>query len=240
LPASPFFMLARLAILLLFLVSTICGGVAVSAQEVEFNPRYDGISSKKKSGVEGTPTPSAAVEVLYSFDRWRPQLSEICRLLEVDRRRERLFAFIVSQLKARPKNTSYRSLLQEARIDCASRVTAKASPTPDRRATKEEELTPTPEAVPTPAAARYPSVELLNYLSAVSVEMYKRDPGSGGTFEAVNVFVNTLLAEKDLTAAERDYYDIFRAYFLAAWDGRPGGPFEPTPIPRERIRELFQ
>jgi hypothetical protein len=234
-------MRARSAIALVLLIASLAGSSVVSAQEVEFRPRYDGIVTKKRS-VEGTPTPipESVVEILYSFERWRPQMSEICRLLEVDHRRERVFLFVNSQLKLRPKNTSYRSLLHEARIDCASRSTSKgrSSPTPRKAKDGEEVAIPTP--IPTPVAARYPSTELVNYLSAVSIEMYKRDPGVGGTFEAVSIFMNTLLAEKDLTPAERDYFEIVRAFFLASWDGRPGGPLEPTPVSRERIRELFQ
>lgn len=214
------------------------------AQEVEFHPRYDGIPVKKGSKGAATPTPrtDSSSGVIYSFARWRAGITDVCRLLELDRRRERVYRFVASELKSRPKNTSLRALLQEVKVDCASRSGVKPAPGPTSAPTgaSAETPEPAPTSEPGPASARYPSTELLNQLSALSAEMYERDAGPGGAFEAVNLFTSALLAQKDLTAAERDYFGIFRAFLLAAWEGRPGGPLEPTPVSREKIKELFQ
>ena len=214
------------------------------AQEVEFHPRYDGIPVKKGSKGAATPTPrtDSSGGVIYSFARWKTGISDVCRLLELDRRRERVYRFVVSELKARPKSTSLRALLQEVKVDCASRSGVKPAPGPTLApaGAPAETPEPAPTGEPAPASARYPSTELLNQLSALSAEMYERDAGAAGAFEAVNLFTGALLAQKDLTAAERDYFGIFRAFLLAAWEGRPGGPLEPTPVSREKIKELFQ
>jgi hypothetical protein len=226
------------------LVAVLGPTLFAGAQEVEFHPRYDGIPVKKGARGAVTPTPVSdpSAGVIYSFARWRPAISDVCRLLELDRRRERVYLFVVSELKARPKSTSLRALLQEIKLDCTPKSGVRASPSPTSTpgGVAADSTVVSPVAESSLESARYPSTELLHQVSVLSAEMYERDAGRGGAFEAVKLFTDSLLAQKDLTPAERDYFGTLQAFFLAAWDGRPGGPLEPTPVPREKIKELFQ
>lgn len=101
---------------------------------------------------------------------------------------------------------------------------------------------PSPTASPTPQPARYPSTELIDAASRLSQGLYELEPGfgAGTTFEATQRLSRDLLSQKDLSPAERDYYSIFSAYLLSAWEGRPGSPLDPRVQAKEDVSELFQ
>ncbi len=113
-------------------------------------------------------------------------------------------------------------------------------------AESEEQPIPTPTVVispspsPTPQPARYPSTELVDAASRLSQSLYELEPGFGNTFVATQRLSEDLLRQKDLTAAERDYYSIISSYLLSAWEGRPGSPLDPRVQAKEDVSELFQ
>jgi hypothetical protein len=110
----------------------------------------------------------------------------------------------------------------------------------------EEQPVSTPTAAatstpaPTPQPERHPSTELVDAVSRLSQGLYELEPGFGNTFFATQKLSEDLLGQKDLTPAERDYYSIFSAYLLSAWEGRPGSPLDPRVRAKEDVSELFQ
>jgi hypothetical protein len=66
------------------------------------------------------------------------------------------------------------------------------------------------------------------------------EPGAGSTFKAVKGFEVRLMALKDLTPGERDYYGVLSTYLLSAWQGREDSALEPKRLKREEIADLFQ
>jgi len=94
-------------------------------------------------------------------------------------------------------------------------------------------------ATPTqrPPEQRYPSVALLDLASRFSTRVYELDPDNGPTSQMFRALAATVQGQKDLSSAEREYYDIFFSYLLAAWDGRVDSTKLPTPTPEARVLE---
>lgn len=231
----------------------------VWAQEAPFKPRWDGVErSKRTRPAISTPDSSSTGEnaAVYSFDRYSGKLREICNLMELDRRRERLGKVAFDDIRNGSPCKSCRALLKEVVEQCQYRKRVVLRPTPAPKATPPSEpsdgpgeQTPPPSTERTPStataiptdlgAARYPRTDLLDRTSALSAEFYERDAGDGPTFESVKYFTDILIGQTDLTPAERDYFGIFATYLLSAWKGRDESPLEDAGPSREEVRALF-
>ena len=86
---------------------------------------------------------------------------------------------------------------------------------------------------------RYPSVAMLDHVSRLSISLYESDPGEGATAQMLHHLAKTVREAPDLSAPEREYYDILFTYLLAAWDGRVDSTTLPPPTPSSAIREMF-
>jgi len=105
-------------------------------------------------------------------------------------------------------------------------------------------------AVPTGAAtpavagarreARYPSTAVLDDASRVSTATYAVDSGEGQVAEMFRYFAKTVREAPGLSVAEREYYDIFLTYLLAAWAGRVDSTKLPTPTPSRELESFFE
>ena len=122
------------------------------------------------------------------------------------------------------------------------------SQAPDGKATEEGAdggpvLHETPvSATPTraPRQERYPSVALINEASRLSTAVYVLDSGDGQVAKMFRYFAKTVRETPDMSSPEREYYDIFLTYLLAAWDGRVDSTKLPTPTPSAALRDFFE
>lgn len=213
----------------------------VWAQDVAFTPRYDGVESKKGKKQREDPVLSTTPKPvpIYSFQRYDPELSEICELLERDGQREKVRELSERQDKKDNTCASCRFFARQVVASCKPIFAKKrVSPVPALPAEAAAEETPTPG--PNRRAAEYPSTELIDRVSAFGTLLYDRDPGDGAVFPAVRGWADGLINNPDLASSERGYLDIFREYLLAAWKNRPGNPLEPSPLPKAKIQELFE
>jgi len=108
------------------------------------------------------------------------------------------------------------------------------------------------EAVATPTAVsplngtsgrsqlRYPSTEVLDQASRVSVATYESDNGAGQDAEMFRYFAKTIRENSDLSPPEREYYDVFLTYLLAAWAGRVDATKLPPPTPAHELNSFFE
>ena len=228
-------------------VSIACSRHAVS-QEPELKPRWDGVVKPKRSKPpEERQQAPASIEnhALYSFDRYADQLRQICNLLERDHRRERLSRAAFDEIRIGVACKSCKAFLREVVEQCHYRKTVVPRPTVATKQATEtpatDGATPTGAAsVTTLAAARYPLTEALDRVSSLSSMLYERDGGDGTVFESVRFFADVLMRLEDLSPAERDYYGIFTAYLLSAWDGRPNSLLESHAPLKEDVRSLFE
>jgi hypothetical protein len=53
-------------------------------------------------------------------------------------------------------------------------------------------------------------------------------------------FASTIRSTTDLSPAEREYYDIFLTYLLAAWSGRVDTANQPPPTPSADLEDFFE
>jgi hypothetical protein len=101
-----------------------------------------------------------------------------------------------------------------------------------------------PTVVPTPTRApkdvRYPSTAALDQASRVSTSTYALDSGEGQVAEMFRYFASTIRGTSDLSAAEREYYDIFLTYLLAAWSGRVDTTNQAPPTPSADLEDFFE
>lgn len=236
--------------LFLSLLSALLGqaatGCAAQAQEVDFNPRWDAVEKPKRVRTpENTLKPELAGQVapVFSFDRYSYRLREICNLMELDHRRERLGKIAFDDIRNGTPCKSCRALLKEVVEQCQYRKKVVIRPTAAPKSSPASAATtpnspekPEPEA---PPSARYPRTDLLDATSSLSAEFYERDSGDGATFESVKHLVDIIVGQADLSPAERDYFGIFTAYLVSAWSGRPDSPLETSEPSKEEVRELF-
>ncbi len=229
---------------------TVSGRHAVS-QEVEFKPRWDGVAKPKRPKQNVEPkgaSSSSEAPALYSFHRYAGQLRQICDLLERDHRRERVGQVAFDEIRAGMECKSCKAFLREIVEQChyrkkpVVRQTVTPAPAMENDATPSTDAaTPTPAAsASVPQAARHPLTETLDRTSSFSSELYERDAGEGAIFESVRFFADVLMKQEDLSPAEREYYGIFTAYLLSAWDGRPNSPLEGQAPSRQDVRALFE
>jgi hypothetical protein len=236
----------------------VLGGVAlaginiglVTAQEVEFKPRWDGVEKprrEKKPANRPQTITTPETPIIYSFDRYSKQLRGICNLLERDHRRERVGSVAFDEVRSGASCKSCKAFLKEVIEQCEYRK--KLAPLPTGTVVSADiPATPSGDVVPSsptaasdsPGAARYPLTELLDRAGELSSELYERDRGEGALFESVTYFVNLLMKRSDLTPGERDYYGIFTTYLLSAWEGRPESPLESGAASKQEVQSLFK
>lgn len=101
-----------------------------------------------------------------------------------------------------------------------------------------------PTVVPTPTKApkdvRYPSTAALDQASRVSTSTYALDSGGGQVAEMFRYFASTIRSTSDLSPSEREYYDIFLTYLLAAWSGRVDATNQAPPTPSAGLEDFFE
>ena len=235
-------------------LSVALGATEAAAQEVPFNPRYDGIADRKTNPATPTPDPSAKQTAVYSFARFAPLFKVMCEGLEADRRSARVFAVATVGLKEEVSCPSCRAFYRQLVQSCAAPRQKKPKETPtaaaedatSSKAGVEAEQQPTPTLAPTatptatPQPDRYPRAEVIDAASRLSISLYDMEPGEGSPFKAVRSFEARVLALKDLTPGERDYFGVLLSYLLSAWDGREQELLKPKPLTRDDIADLFQ
>jgi hypothetical protein len=220
---------------------------SASAQEVSFTPRHDGISSERKRP-RRTPTPEinvARAPQLYSLGRFNLLFQEMCRLLEAEGRRERIFLVAKDAAGDEHECPSCRALARQIAQSCAPKARAQKGVTPD--VTSEMDGGGSSRQSQVEGAddggnerKRYPRTDLIDVLSRISGGLYEFSPGAGAVFDALRSYELRLLASPGLTVGERDYYGIVLTYLFSAWDGRPGSPLgSATPSPEE-VADLVQ
>jgi hypothetical protein len=170
---------------------------------------------------------------------------EMCRLLEIEQRRQRVFLVAKVAAEDAQECSSCRALTRQIAQSCApkARVNKEGtrSPTPGEQG---GDLAPANEhedgKVDGKRLSRYPRTDLIEVLSRLSDGLYDFSPGQGPVFVALKSLEHRLLAAPDLTVGEKEYYGIVLAYLFSAWAGRPGSPLEiATPSPEE-VAELFK
>lgn len=237
----------------------VCCAVALSvpgtalAQDVPFNPRFDGTNERKQKSATPTPDESAKQTSIYSFGRFASTFKAMCDGLAIDRRRGRVFDVATVGLREEVSCASCRAFYRQLVQSCAPprqkkpEVTPLASPpgedvAAEAGADQGQQATPspTPTATPTPQPDRYPSTEVIDAASRLGIGLYDMEPGEGSPFKAVRAFETRLLGQKDLTAGERDYFGVLLSYLLAAWQGREQELLKPKPPTRDDIADLFQ
>jgi hypothetical protein len=216
-------------------------------QEVSFTPRYDGVSHQAEQ-VKRTPTPKVEDVVrapqLYSLARFNSLFQDMCRLLVLDRRQERVFIVAQSAAEDEQECPTCRAFARQVAQSCATKASPKRSATPVPTAESGKQAAadvagPKNEVGGTPLY-RYPRTDLIDVLSRLSDSLYEFSPGQGPVFEALKSFEHRLSTAPDLTIGEKEYYGIVLAYLYSAWAGRPGSPLESaTPSPEE-VAELFK
>jgi hypothetical protein len=105
-----------------------------------------------------------------------------------------------------------------------------------------QEAIATPTASPAAATreTRYPSTEVLDDASRMSSSFYALDSGEGQVSEMVRYFAKTVRGTSELSAKEREYYDILLTYLLAAWDGRVDSTKLPPPTVGPEVDSFFE
>jgi|GEM_PF-2423734 len=239
-------------------------------QEDTFTPRYDAISPEKKRPKKKA-TPQIDVKKsppLYSMARYNLLFQEMCRLLEADARRDRVYRVSKEAVEEEQGCSSCRAFLRQMAQSCAPKAKLKKvdtpAPTPTITANPEgaqageirsaassdsiaepsqiaPEISETPDvAITEPQPRRYPRTDLVDVVSRLSDELHDFGPGPGSVFDAVKSFESHLIGVPDLSPGERDYYGVLLSYMFSAWEGRPDSPLSAgTPSPDE-IAELFQ
>ncbi len=222
-----------------------------AAQEVPFTPRHDAISpdsiransstrAKKTQTVEVNP---ARAPKLHSLARFNPLFMEMCQLLELEQRRERIQLVAKTASDDEQECPSCRAFARQIAQSCAPKPRMKKAT--KRNALGEQAATPTSVAGDNNHKGedklfkRYPRTDLIDVLSRLSEALYQDSPGQGPGFTAIKSFERRLFAVPDLAIGEREYFGIVIAYLYSAWAGRPGSPLEiATPSPAE-VAELF-
>jgi hypothetical protein len=180
---------------------------------------------------------------LLSFSKYENRLKQICTEMESDGRRERLAEVAAKEAKAIDSCPSCRALWRSIDRSCRKPVKIerpvrkKSAPKEGEEAALAEE-TPTPTPTPVPHRERYPSPAVLDLVSRLSDSLFEADQ-AGGVRKAVDYVKNVLLATNDLNPGEKDYFEIFTAYLLAAWQGRAAAHPTPAHSPGE-LDELFK
>lgn len=216
-----------------------------------FKPQIQPTATKKPSG----PPP------VFSFAAYEPGFRELCVNLEGDGRLDRLVSIAREEVAKKGESCiACRALWRSVLSACEKRgskpphksMKSKGTPTAvpegDSAASAGEEATATPgsetetPAPPTPivpAPQRRPSTETLDAASRLSTFAYTHDPGEGGGTLALRAMVSRVMATKDFSVAEREYYDTVFTYLMAAWEGRDEEKPAVANLPEADVDEFF-
>lgn len=183
------------------------------------------------------------VKPIQSFTRFEGSLRKVCEELALEGRRDKVFELAVVRKKEERTCLPCRALWSSIASACRPPkvVAPKVKKAPKKVEAEEEggesevEVTPTPAPTPVPLK-RYPNPSLLDQVSRLAVSIYEYDEGGESAKLALDTFVTTLLQLPGLSAAERDYYDIFTTYLTAPWQGLP---VTPTPKAEEEDMSAF-
>lgn len=208
---------------------------------------------------EPTPTPKPpAPPPIFSFGRFEDSFREMCAEMELDGRRARLVRIAEDQGDSEKVCISCRSLWRSI-VSACGKLGPKPTPKPKKTKIKTPEATPAEsedssateaesgsDAIPSPSPSptpppheRYPSTALLDVVSRLSTEAYQADEGNGGILISLSNMVKVVRETKDLSAGERDYFDVLFTYLLAAWEGRIDSSTAPSPTPPADIEDFF-
>jgi predicted component of type VI protein secretion system len=226
------------------------------SQEDSFNPRYEGAEEERKVEGEPSPTPNDITkeQKIYSLARFNFIFQEMCDGLDAEGRRMRVLQVSKLALQEESSCASCRAFYRQLIQTCATPVRIKGKPTeppatvtPEpaaddaaKQGVVEGAATPAVTPTPLPQPGRYPRTDVVHAASRLSHVLYEMEPGAGSTFKAVKGFEVRLMALKDLTPGERDYYGVLSTYLLSAWQGREDSALEPKRLKREEIADLFQ
>lgn len=207
---------------------------------------------------------------IFSFARLERDFKALCKGLEEDGRRERIVSIAQAGVAREKVCITCRSFWKMVVNSCAKlgprptptpkppkKKKGKAGEDPVEVSTPQSEKGPSsasetsgesPEALatPTPPAGRakreirYPSTEVLDEASRVSSSMYALDSGEGQEEEMFRYFAKTVRETPDLSPTEREYYDLFFTYLLAAWAGRIDVSSLPPPTPGVEVDSFFE
>ena len=229
---------------------------SVSAQDDFFKPLIEAAPTKKQQQGESQ---------IFSFGRFEGEFTTLCVELEGDGRRDRLVKIAEAGVMREKECITCRSFWKMF-VSACGRLGPR--PTPAPKPTKKSKITsasqtpiseessevqeggdndsgpketPAPSTLPKIAKQeRYPSITLTNEASRVSSAVYGLDSGDGQVARTFHYFASTVRETPGMSSAEREYYDIFLTYLLAAWDGRVDRTKLPTPTPSAALRELFE
>jgi hypothetical protein len=207
---------------------------------------------------------------IFSFARLERDFSALCKGLEEDGRRARIVSIAEAGVAREKVCITCRSFWKMIVSSCGKlgpRPTPTPKPPKKKKGVPTEEpvetATPVAEsldvssavessressqaiATPTVSAAatrqnRYPSTEVLDEASRVSSSIYALDSGDGQVAEMVRYFAKTVRETSGLSDQEREYYDTFLTYLLAAWDGRVDSTKLPPPTVGPEVDSFFE
>ena len=222
----------------------------VCQDEPYFQPHFDPTATPK-------PPPPPPV---FSFGRFEDSFRELCTEMELEGRRSRFVRIAEEQAATEKECISCRSWWRSIVAACG-KLGPKPTPKPKKVKTKEPDQSPTevvessategessdgaatPSPSPAPSKApleRYPSTALLDAASRFSTEMYEADKENGAILLSLNNMIRWIRETKDLTTAEREYFETLFSYLTAAWDGRIDPVTAPPPTPPVDISEFFE
>lgn len=236
-------------ILALGMVSCFVLQEAACQDESYFKPHFDPTATPK-------PPPPPPV---FSFAKFEDSFREMCSEMEIEGRRARFVRIAEEQADTEKVCISCRSWWRSIVAACG-KLGPKPTPKPKKVKTKSAEEIPTdlvegsdkegdmlnaaeaPSPSPSPTKAvqeRYPSTLLLDAASRFSTEMYESDKDNGAILISLSNMIKIVRETKDLTPAEREYFEIVFSYLTAAWDGRIDPAQAPPPTPPADIDEFF-
>jgi hypothetical protein len=196
-----------------------------------------------------------------------PNFRALCKGLEADGRRERVVSIAEAGVAREKVCITCRSFWKMI-VGACGKLGPRPTPTPKAKKTKKpkegEESAPhegvassdggggdvSEAAIATPTGApsngneasrpeRYPSTALLDEASRVSIETYEVDDGTGTDSEMFRYFEKTVRETPGLSSMEREYYDLFFTYLLAAWAGRVDSTKQPPSTPAAALGTFF-
>jgi hypothetical protein len=214
-----------------------------------------------KAPLEAPPTKTpVGGQQVYSFSRLDPDFTALCTELEHAGRRERIVKAAELGIEREKDCISCRSFWKMVVSACgrlgpkptriprksskqaSSSVSSDGGGSSSTAATDSAGAGTESESEPQVKKVRdehYPTVALIDQASRFSNAMYETDKGDGATAHMLHYFAKTVLDTPDLTATEREYYDILFTYLLAAWAGRVDTTKLPTPTPSSELHDLF-
>jgi hypothetical protein len=218
--------------------------------EAIFKPLIQPTPTRKPTG----PPP------VFSFGRFEANFRALCEEMEIDGRREVLVAVATREASRKDEACISCRVLWRTVVSACAKLGPKPTPSPKLKPIKGtptaaaegattdvvEGDAPTPSPIPTPLTPsvknkpRAPSTTAVDIASRISSAAYEADSGEGGVIVAFRNMVAMVMRSKELTAAEREYYDILFTFMMAAWEGRSGPDGQVHSTPEVSADEFFE